>query len=98
MGLFTTFYKPRKARGFHFQPRYYDAEKEARDERIKRIQQEAAREKGEKIADDDYVVNFRGRFREHKQKRSRIVHKQNNRILIIFVVLLFFAYLLYKYL
>lgn len=93
MGIFSSIYNSRKPRGFSYTPRYYNPEKEKRDERIQRIIQEVKKEKGESIAEEHYVPHIRGQFRVKKEARSRIVHKRNVRIFFIFIVLLYFAYL-----
>lgn len=98
MGIFNTFFNPRKPRGFEYVPRYYDKEKEQREERKARIIQEVKKEKGIEISDDEYVPNIRGQFRARKENRSKFKHRQNVRIIMVFFVLLYLAYLLYEHL
>lgn len=95
MGIFSTFYNQRKARGFNYTPLYYNKEREELRERELRIKREIAIENNEVLKEDEYVPLIRGQFKEHKNKRSRIVHKQNITRILLFIVLLYFAYLLY---
>lgn len=93
MGIFSSIYTARKPREFSYSPRYYNPEKERRDERIKRVLQEVKKEQGQGIDDSEYIPNIRGQFKIKKEARSRIVHKRNVRVVLIFIVLLYFAYL-----
>lgn len=95
MGIFSTFFNPPKPRRFEYIPRYFDAEKEAKEQRRKRIEQEVKRERGHVISDDEYVPHIRGQFRATKEKNARIIHRQNIRRIYIFIILLFLAYILY---
>ncbi|MFO7869613.1 MAG: hypothetical protein R6U95_09980 [Bacteroidales bacterium] len=98
MGLLGTFFNPRKPRGFEYTPVYYNADAEQKEQRRKRIIQDVQRERGEVIDDEMYVPNIRGQFRAQKEKNTRVKHRQNVRVFFIFIVLLYFAYLLYTYL
>ncbi|HON52232.1 MAG TPA: hypothetical protein P5243_03645 [Bacteroidales bacterium] len=93
MGIFSSIYSMRKPRGFSYSPRYYNPEKEKREERIQRILQEVDKEQGKTTDSVQYIPHIRGQFKAKKDARSRIVHKQNVRIILIFIVLLYFAYL-----
>ena len=59
------FFKAPKVRKFNYQPIYWNLEKEAMDERKKRIAQEVAIEKGEKV---DYQPTIRKGFLSDKRK------------------------------
>ena len=84
MGMFSLVYKPQKPRGFSFTPRYFNPEKERRETREKLIRQEILIESGERIEDSDYIPNIRGQFKAKNHARTRVIHKQNIRILLIF--------------
>ncbi|HPY82066.1 MAG: hypothetical protein M0R02_05475 [Bacteroidales bacterium] len=98
MKLFSFFIKQAKPRGFEYMPRYSDPEKTAKEQRRKRIEQEVLRERGETVSDEEYVPNIRGQFRAVKEKNTGVIHKRSNRKLYIFIVVLFCAYILYKFL
>ena len=98
MGVFSTFFNPRKPREFSYRPRYFDPEQQKREERRARIIQEAKIEKGVDLSDDTNIPNIRGQFRAKKEGRSRIIHRRNVRLIMIFTVLLYLAYQLYQHL
>ncbi|MFW5851622.1 MAG: hypothetical protein ACOCWB_05315 [Bacteroidota bacterium] len=98
MGLLGNFFNPRKPRGFEYNPVYYDADAEKKELHRKRIIQDMRKERGEDIDNAQYVPNIRGQFRAQKEQKSRIVHRQNVRILFIFIILLYFAYIFYTHL
>lgn len=82
-----SFFKQRKPKTFEHQPIYYDARKEAREERIQKIKADMGviDEKGPK---KDFEKNIRGSFREAVPGGSRTNRQQNsNKILRILVVL-----------
>jgi hypothetical protein len=77
---------------FNYTPRYWDPEKEAREERIRQIKQEMGIEVP---SDPNRTTIRRGSFRaaqKHKQKASR---SSNIRLLVILAVLMFLAYLIF---
>jgi len=92
MGVFSTFFNPRKPRGFQYTPRYHNPEKEERDRRHKRIVQDVKREQGEVIPDEEFESNIRGQFRARNEMRTHFKHRKNVRIILLFVVLLYLAY------
>jgi hypothetical protein len=77
---------------FAYSPRYYDPEKEARDERIRQIKQEM----GIEIPSDPSRTTIkRGSFRQARQKsKIRASRSSNIRLVVILVVLFFLAYLI----
>ncbi len=91
-----SFFKQSKPRKFDHQPIYYDAQKEARQERI----QKAKAEMGlieEKELKKDYEKTIRGSFREAVPGGSRTKRKDNNkmlRIIVVLFVIILLAYLL----
>ncbi len=97
MGIFSAFYNPRKPKGFSYEPLYFDAEKEAAEKRRARIIQDAKREKGIET-EEEFIPNIRGQFRAKKEKRSQFKNRQNVRVILVFFVLLYLAYLLYQHL
>lgn len=89
--MFSLLKKPEYKR-FHIQPRYWDPEKEAREEREKRIKAELG------IRDDDkqYIPNTRGQFKKeyekHKAARSNIGSAQTVRFFMILLLLFIAAF------
>jgi hypothetical protein len=89
--MFSLF-KTRKPRQFEYQPRYWDPRKEALEARIKRIEQEIAIEKGEKIPPARTLR--RGFMRGEGSRSLKSQHRSSNiRILIILAALSLFLYL-----
>ncbi|MDF1574529.1 MAG: hypothetical protein P1P86_04985 [Bacteroidales bacterium] len=78
---------------FNYTPRYWDPEKEAREERIRQIKQEMGIEVP---ADPNRTTIRRGSFRTAgKQKKVKANRSSNIRLLVILAILLFLAYLLF---
>lgn len=63
--MFQLFKQP-EYRRFNLKPRYWDPEKEAREDREKRIKAEL----GIKEDDNQYIPNVRGQFRNEYEKRK----------------------------
>jgi len=78
---------------FNYTPLYWDAEKEARDERIRQIKQEM----GIDVPSDlNRSTIKRGSFRQTRQKvRVKANRASNIRLFVILVVLFFLAYLIF---
>ena len=78
---------------FEYSPRYWDPEKEERDERIRQIKQEM----GIDIPSDPNRTTIkRGSFRQvHRNTKIRASRSTNIRLVIILAVLLFLAYLIF---
>lgn len=91
MGFFSTFFKPQQYKRFHYEPLYYNPEKEEREKRNRRIRQELNLETG-----GEYVSNIKGAFRQHHEANAKVRHRANIRVVIIFAALLFLAYLFFK--
>lgn len=89
MSLLATFFKPPRHKRFHYEPLYYNPEKEERENRNKHIRQELGLEEG-----GEYVSNIRGSFRKHHEANLKVRHRANVRFVIILAVLLFMAYML----
>jgi len=78
---------------FNYNPRYWDPEKEAREERIRQIKQEMG---VEVPSDPNRSTIKRGSFRQTRQKVKVKANRASNiRLFIILVVLLFLAYLIF---
>ncbi len=92
MGI-PRFIKLPKHKRFDYSPRYWDPEKEERDERIRRIKQEL----GIDIPSNSTRTTIkRGSFRQARQKtKVKATRSSNIRLVLILAVLLFLAYLLF---
>jgi hypothetical protein len=90
MGI-PRFFKLPKYNEFNYIPRYYDPEKEARKERLKKINQELG------LGDDkDYVPSIKGKFKSYRRSAVKEKRVSNLRLLIIFIFLMLaFYYLLF---
>lgn len=78
---------------FNYTPRYWDPEKEEREERIRQIKQEM----GIEVPNDPNRTTIRrGSFRTAGQKaKVKASRTSNIRLLVILLVLLFLAYLIF---
>ncbi len=85
---------------FHITPRFYDPDKEAREERERRIKEELG------IVDEDndpnkpYRPNIKGQFRkagDWKAKSSADARRSQNRKLIILILVLALIFYLFFY-
>lgn len=86
-----------KPRQYSFRKRFYDPEKEAKEQRKKEIEREVAMEKGEKL---DYVpgrVSFR-RARSKNESYRKGAMASNLRLIVILAVLIVLALMAYQYL
>ena len=90
MGI-PRFFKLPKYNEFNYIPRYYDPEKEAREERIKKIKQELG------DTDETYVPNIKGSFRRYHRAQKRDKKVSNLRLLVILIFLSLAAYYLFFY-
>lgn len=78
---------------FEYTPRYWDPEKEKREERIRQIKREA----GIEIPSDPNRTTIkRGSFRQVRQKtKVRATRSSNIRLVVILIVLFLLAYLIF---
>ena len=83
MAFFSSFLTQRKPRQFSYRPRYYDQEREKREQRS----QAAGRE--------DSMPDIRGAFRQRRIEAGRIQRQSGKRIFIIAVVLVIVFYLVF---
>jgi cytochrome c-type biogenesis protein CcmH/NrfG len=94
MGMIT-FFKTPKPKRFEYTPQYYDARKEALQEREKQIKQEMG------LADDDAqrVSLIRGQMRrQYEQKMKGRINKGSSlRLVVIFIILCLLAYYMFYY-
>lgn len=78
---------------FNYSPRYWDPEKEEREDRIRQIKAEMGIEVP---SDPNRTTIKRGSFRQARQKaKVKATRSSNFRLLIILAVLLMLAYLLF---
>ena len=78
---------------FNYSPRYWDPEKEEREDRIRRIKQEMGIDLP---SDPNRSTIRRGSFRQASQKtKVKATRSSNIRLLIILAVLFLLAYLLF---
>jgi hypothetical protein len=92
MGI-PRFIKLPKHKTFNYSPRYWDPEKEEREERIRRIKQEMGIDVP---SDPNRTTIRRGSFRQASQKaKVRATRGSNIRLAIILAVLFLLAYLLF---
>lgn len=91
----TLFGRIPKHQKFNFEPRFYDAEKEEREERNRRIAQELENEKSGSV--DGFETRIKGSFhsaRKRSQATSADLKAALVRIgIILFLVIFFIAYL-----
>ena len=92
MGL-PRFIKLQGNKQFNYSPRYWDPEKEERDNRIRRIKNEMGIELPQ---DPNRSTIKRGSFRQAKQNaKVKASRSSNIRLLIILAVLFLLAYLIF---
>lgn len=87
--MFQLFKQP-EYRKFNLQPRYWDPEKEAREEREKRIKAEL----GLKDENGQYIPNIKGQFRQEYEKRKSARGSANSAYtlrLFMILIMLFLA-------
>jgi len=92
MGI-PSFFKQDKPRGFNFIPRHWDPDKEAREERIRRIK----RELGIKDEGENYVPGIRkGTMTNYfKQKERRVQRYTTIRLIVIILILFIISYVFF---
>ncbi len=92
MGV-PSFFKQYGPRGFNYIPRYYDPDKEAREERVRMIKQEMGIvEEGEK-----YVPRIqRGSMRNYFRQKDRKVQRYTTiRLIVIILILIIISYIVF---
>lgn len=87
MGI-PRFFKLPEVKKFHYQPLYYNAEKERKEERIRRISSELGLNK-----DEVFVSNIqRGSFRSSLKKIRKVNRTSNIRLIVIIIILILISY------
>jgi len=87
MAIFD-FLKAPKIRQYHHEYIYYDPQKEAREERIKRVQKKIqAKEKGGLYAD-----NIKSAYSSHREERNQKMKSNNVRYIITAIVIVALIY------
>ncbi len=92
MSSLPSFFQTGKPRRFHYQPLYYDPEKEALEQRIAQIEQEMGLRKGEAYVPRIRRGQMASYFKRKSQRRERV---SNIRLLIILAVLFLLAYFVF---
>jgi len=88
------FFKLQKPKRFEYSPRYWDPEKEAREERIRRIKEEMGVELENKNLTRSTIT--RGSFRHYKKHaRVKASRSSNIRLIIILALLFLISYLIF---
>jgi hypothetical protein len=78
---------------FNYSPRYWDPEKEAREERIRQIKQEMGIDLP---SDPNRTTIKRGSFRQARQTiKVKATRNSNIRLIVILAILFFLAYLIF---
>ncbi|MCD4768540.1 MAG: hypothetical protein K8R35_00030 [Bacteroidales bacterium] len=92
MGI-PSFFKQNKAREFNFIPRYYDPDRERREERVRRIKLEL----GIKDEGDEYVPRIqKGSMTNFfRQKTQRVQRYTAIRLIVILLVLILISYVFF---
>jgi hypothetical protein len=90
---FSSFFNKPEYKKFNIQPRYWNPDKEERDDRERRIRAEL----GLKDENGEYIPNIKGRMksqlRHGKLDSNKARNTSNIRLLVIFVALAFAAYI-----
>ncbi len=87
---FNFLFKTPKIRRFHYEPIFYDPEKEAHEERMKRIMKEV-----NASGSEEYKPGLtRGTFRDYYKNKRRSDRYHTLRLMIIVFILLLLAYFL----
>jgi hypothetical protein len=94
------FFHTPAAKKFHITPRYWDPDKDERDERERRIKEELGIVDEKKDAGRPYRPNVKGQFRRAQEgfsKSSEKARKASNTRLIILILILTLIFYLFFY-
>jgi hypothetical protein len=94
------FFHTPSAKRFHITPRFFDPDKEARDERERRIKEELGIVDENKDLNKPYKPNVKGQFRrsdDWQAKSSEAARRAQNRRLIILILILALVFYLFFY-
>ena len=93
------FFHTPPAKKFHITPRFYDPDKEAREEREKRIKEELGIVDDETDINKPYRPNIKGQFRKAGDWRARSSEEarkaQNRRLIVLILILVLIVYLFF---
>lgn len=93
------FFHTPNAKQFNFKPRFYDPDKEERDERVRRMKEELGIVDENKKDPKNFRPNIKGQFRNSdgwQSKSSDTARKsQNRRLIWLFVILALVFYLFF---
>jgi len=93
------FFHTPKPKQFNFPPRFYDPDKEEREERVRRIKEEMGIVE-EKDTSGPYRPNIKGQFRQAKgwgSRSSEQARRSSNTRLIILILILALIFYLFFY-
>jgi hypothetical protein len=92
------FYTP-KSKQFYIRPRFYDPDKEERDDRVQRIKDELGIVDEKKVGEKPYRPRIKGQFKNQdawQAKSSEPARRsQNRRLLYLFIILAVLFYLFF---
>lgn len=94
------FFHTPPSKRFHINPRFYDPDKEARDERERRIKEELGIVDEIRDLNKPYSPNIKGQFRktgEWQAKSSEASRRAQNRRLIFLILILALIFYLFFY-
>lgn len=87
-----SFIKLPKHKRFEYTPRYWDPEKEEREERVRQIK----RDMGIEVSSNPtHTTIRRGSFRQRQKQKVKATKASNIRLLVILIVLFIIAYLIF---
>jgi hypothetical protein len=92
MANLPSFFPSRRPKIFNYIPRYWDPEKEEREQRIREIEKEMGMHEGEAYVPTIRKGQMRSYFHRKSTKRERA---SNIRVLILIILLVFVAYYLF---
>lgn len=97
MGLNISFFKTPKHRVFHYEPLYYNEQKEKMEERLHEIEREKALKEGRVLESEKYYPgrNIRGKIRNSSEEYKRHAMKSSTRRLVTYISLTILFILVY---
>jgi hypothetical protein len=98
--MISRFFHTPPTKRFHIEPRFYDPDKEAQNERERRIKEELGIVDEEKDLNKPYRPNVKGQFRktgDWQPKSSHAARRAQNKRLIILILILALVFYLFFY-
>ncbi|MDD2382525.1 MAG: hypothetical protein PHV35_12590 [Mariniphaga sp.] len=93
------FFHTPEAKKFNLTPRFYDPDKEERDDRERRIKEELGIPDEKKDEGKPFQTNIKGQFRRAQEGLTRSSHKarkaSNTRLIILILILSLIVYLFF---